>query len=166
MDKKRIVIHCTASNIEQLRTITPMEHLAADVRWWQSQKWSKGGYAVIIWLDGSTLVWKDGFSYVLGDYKDANYLGVTNGAAGYNSSSIHICYAGGLSNNVVKDTRTDAQRSKMAEIVEYLKSNYNITEVVGHRDLFQYDAKTKSFLNKRVAKACPSFDVRLWLSSL
>lgn len=158
MSKTRVVIHCTASDVNNLN-LPFRSFLDGVIRYWKSNGWTRGGYAVIIWIDGTTAVWRSGFDYEITDFKSANFDDRTNGASGYNTTSIHVCYAGGLRGTVAADTRTDAQKAKMEEIVKYLKSKYPISEIVGHRDLFQYNARTGQFLNKKVAKACPSFDV-------
>lgn len=163
MNKNLIVLHCSANDITSLAELTFDEFLNNTCNYWKSIGWKTGGYSVIIWLDGRAAVWKGGLNYeITQDFKSANFEGVTNGASGYNSRAIHICYAGGLLGKNPEDTRTDAQKLKMLEIVNNLKDKYSIKEVKGHRDLYQY--KNGQFLKIKVAKACPCFDVEKWLS--
>ena len=66
---------------------------------------------------------------------------------GYNANSIGICYVGGCTadGKKPKDTRTEAQRSALVELVAELRSQFPGATVHGHNE----------FANK----ACPSFDV-------
>jgi len=66
---------------------------------------------------------------------------------GYNSESIGVCYEGGL-NLMGKpaDTRTEAQKTAMLELLKALKTKYPEAVIRGHND----------FCNK----ACPCFDVK------
>ena len=81
---------------------------------------------------------------------------VTNGAAGYNSVSRHVVYAGGLAKDgkTAKDTRTAAQLKAMTAYVRDFHERFPQIKIVGHRDL------------PGVNKACPSFDVKAWLESI
>ena len=73
---------------------------------------------------------------------------ITNGAAGWNGTSRHVCYVGGLSKDgQPKDTRTAAQRRALRAYVARFLRLHPGAEVVGHRDL------------PCVNKDCPSFDV-------
>ena len=89
---KYLVIHCTA-------TPEGREVSAADIRHWHTDPVSKGGrgwkqvgYTDLIHLDGSV-------ERLVENNEDANVddWEVTNGAAGYNSVSRHIVYAGAAS---------------------------------------------------------------------
>ena len=80
---------------------------------------------------------------------------ITNGAAGYNSISRHIVYAGGVDADNVKiaeDTRTPAQREAMKRYVLEFHRKHPTVKIVGHYQL--------------AVKACPSFDVPQWLESI
>lgn len=67
---------------------------------------------------------------------------------GENANSIGICYIGGMDkeNKKAKDTRTDAQKKALVELVASLKEQYPDATIHGHNE----------FANK----ACPSFDVQ------
>jgi N-acetylmuramoyl-L-alanine amidase len=80
---------------------------------------------------------------------------VSNGVAGYNSNSIHISYIGGIdSKGQGFDNRTAAQKEAQLLLLYLLKCVFPKAMVQGHRDF------------PKVAKACPSFDTRGWLSSI
>lgn len=65
----------------------------------------------------------------------------------HNRHSIGVCYIGGLSKDgKPADTRTDAQRIALRNLLERLRRRYPDALIVGHRDL---DSQ----------KACPCFDV-------
>ena len=65
----------------------------------------------------------------------------------HNRHSIGVCYIGGLSKDgKPADTRTDAQRIALRNLLERLRRRYPDALIVGHRDL---DPQ----------KACPCFDV-------
>jgi len=141
---KRIFIHCSAGfgDVESIK------------RYWKSIGWKSPGYHRIIAEDGEV-------------FQLAPYEQVTNGVKYYNSSSVHICYIGGVDKANVhkaKDTRTEAQKEALICEIEnallYLKQFQSIAEVkiLGHRDI-----STDKNLNGKVdswerIKECPSFD--------
>ena len=70
-------------------------------------------------------------------------------AAGYNTNSIGICYAGGKGdNNQPEDNRTPEQKQAMYDLVASLKQQFPQAEITGHRDL------------PGVHKDCPCFSVK------
>lgn len=78
---------------------------------------------------------------------------ITNGVAGYNSISQHICYVGGCDKNLKpKDTRTAEQKNALRQFVLDFHAKHPGVRIVGHNDL--------------AAKACPSFSVKTWLESI
>lgn len=127
-----IVIHCTATQ--------PSTSIATIQRNWQVFKgWKSPGYHYIIECNGNIVQLQS---------EDL----VANGVKGYNSTSIHISYIGGVDpDDVPKDTRTPEQLRSMKVLVQKLKSKYPNAKVQGHRDF------------PNVAKACPSFSVKEWL---
>ena len=69
--------------------------------------------------------------------------------------SIGICYEGGLDENGrPADTRTEAQKRSMLELLKSLATDYPEAEIIGHRDL------------PWVRKSCPCFDVKKWLKQV
>jgi hypothetical protein len=143
-----LVIHCTA-------TPAGREVTAADIRAWHTSPpprgngWKQAGYTDIFHLDGRV-------ERLVNNNEDATVdpWEVTNGAAGYNSVSRHVVYAGGLLNGADTDTRTPRQREAMKRYVTDFHAKHPGVKIIGHRDL------------PGVKKACPSFDVKAWLSSI
>ena len=147
---KYLVLHCTA-------TPEGREVSAADIRHWHcdppskgGQGWKQVGYTDLIHLDGKV-------ERLVDNNEDAEVdpWEITNGAAGYNSVSRHVVYAGGVAKDgkTAKDTRTERQKQAMAEYVRDFHSRFPQIRIVGHREL-------------NPKKACPSFDVQAWLSSI
>lgn len=147
---KYLVIHCTA-------TPAGREVSADDIRRWHTSPvsqggrgWKQVGYTDLFHLDGSV-------ERLVNNNEDMSVdpWEVTNGAAGYNSVSRHIVYAGGVDANDVNkavDTRTPAQKEAMKRYVLDFHRRFPGVRIVGH--------------NQLAAKACPSFDVPEWLESI
>ena len=146
---QRLVIHCTA-------TPEGREVSAADIRHWHCDPVSKGGrgwkqvgYTDMIHLDGKV-------ERLAGNNEDdeVDPWEITNGAAGYNSTSRHVVYVGGVAKDgrTAKDTRTPAQREAMEAYVKDFNKRFPSIPIVGH--------------NQLAAKACPSFDVPAWLKEI
>jgi len=69
-------------------------------------------------------------------------------ARNYNYCSLGIVYEGGLDEHGnPADTRTDAQKRSLYELLKNLIHDYPTAKIVGHREL------------PGVSKACPCFDV-------
>jgi hypothetical protein len=145
---KFLVIHCTAT--PAIRDVS-----GADIRHWHldpppaGRGWKQVGYTDLFHLNG-------GIERLVNNNEDANVDAweITNGAVGINSVSRHIVYSGGLANDskTPKDTRTVEQKKAMANyVLSFIKVHHDIL-VAGH--------------NQFAAKACPSFDVPLWLRML
>lgn len=139
-----LVIHCTA-------TPEGREVSAADIRRWHTSPapagrgWKQVGYTDLFHLDGRV-------ERLVANNEDANVdpWEITNGAAGYNSISRHIVYAGGCDAGMKpKDTRTAAQKEALRKYVLDFHVRHPSVKIVGH--------------NQLAAKACPSFDVAAWL---
>lgn len=144
-----LVLHCTAT--PEGREVT-----AADIRRWHTSPvlkggrgWKQVGYTDIIHLDGKV-------ERLVNNNEDANVdpWEITNGAKGYNSVSRHVVYAGGCARDgkTPKDTRTPAQRKAMEEYVKDFHRRFPEVRIIGH--------------NEVASKACPSFDVQKWLTSI
>ncbi len=142
---KYLVLHCTA-------TPDGREVTAADIRRWHlspvaagGRGWKQVGYTDLIHLDGNV-------ERLVDNNEDGNVdpWEITNGAAGYNSVSRHVVYAGGCDKSMrPKDTRTAAQLKAMAAYVHDFHRRYPHVRIVGHNEL--------------AAKDCPSFNVQKWL---
>lgn len=146
---KYLVIHCTAT--PEGRDVTGKE-----IRHWHTAPVSKGGrgwrqvgYTDLFRLDGTV-------ERLVDNNEDAQVDNweVTNGAAGFNSVSRHIVYAGGCDKQMKpKDTRTKAQREAMKKYVVDFHRRFPQIRIVGHCEL-------------NPKKACPSFDVQKWLKEI
>ena len=146
---QRLVLHCTA-------TPEGREVSSADIRHWHcdpvckgGRGWKKVGYTDMIHLDGRV-------ERLVDNNEDANVdpWEITNGAAGYNSTSRHVVYVGGVAKdgNTPKDTRTAAQLKAMEAYVKDFHRRFPGIPIVGH--------------NQLAAKVCPSFNVPEWLESI
>ena len=147
---KYLVLHCTA-------TPAGREVTGDDIRRWHTSPvsqggrgWKQVGYTDLFHLDGSV-------ECLVNNNEDMNVdpWEITNGAAGYNSVSRHIVYAGGVDANDVNkavDTRTPAQKEAMRRYVLDFHKRFPGVKIVGH--------------NQLAAKACPSFDVPEGLESI
>ena len=132
-----ILVHCTATPKGKNFTVD-------DVRSWHTAPKEKGGrgwpdigYHYVIHLDGSVHLGRD-----------VDLVGAH--CEGHNANSIGIVYVGGMSadgkNN--EDTRTEAQKLALLDLLVKLKKLYPNAEISGHRN---YDKK---------GKTCPNFDAR------
>lgn len=136
-DVDAIVIHCSDTKAGK-------NFKAKDIdAWHRAQGWRCIGYHYVIDLDGT-----------IEAGRPMNEEGAHCKAAGtsgkpYNKHSIGICYIGGQDKSGKHaDTRTDAQKLAMVELVYSLMDNFpNIKEVIGHRDVDK-------------GKACPCFNVK------
>jgi len=125
----KIILHCAATKEgHNIKTET--------IKSWhvKSRGWSDIGYHFVIELDGSV---KTG--------RPIERIGAH--VQGHNTGSIGVCYVGGVdADKKPKDTRTEAQRDAMDELISSLLEQYPGATVHGH--------------NEFSAKACPSFDVQ------
>lgn len=146
---KYLVLHCTA-------TPEGREVSSDEIRAWHTNPVSKGGrgwkqvgYTDLIHLNGEV-------ERLVNNNEDANVdpWEITNGAKGYNSVSRHVVYSGGVAadGKTPKDTRTKAQRQAMEAYVKDFHKRFPKVRIIGH--------------NEVAAKACPSFDVQVWLKSI
>lgn len=131
-----IVLHCSATRASQSFTVEQLEacHKARGFR--------GIGYHYYITRDGT-----------LYSCRPENEAGAH--AIRYNQNSIGVCYEGGLdARGRPADTRTEAQKITMEELLRSLCADYPDAEVLGHRDL------------PGVHKSCPCFDKRRWLRDI
>lgn len=124
-----IIVHCSATPEGRPTTV-------GDIRSWHKQRGFKDiGYHYVVYLDGSI------------------HAGRPESAIGahckrHNQHSIGVCYIGGVAKDMKspKDTRTEAQKKSLLQLLKMLKKKYPQAKIYGHRDF--------------AAKACPSFDAR------
>ncbi len=126
---EKIILHCSATKEgRDIKTET--------IRSWhvKGRGWSDIGYHYVIELDGEV---KEG--------RPIHKIGAHT--KGENSTSIGICYVGGVDDqNNAKDTRTEAQKESMNQLISDLMSKYKSATIHGH--------------NEFSAKACPCFNVK------
>lgn len=136
---KYLVIHCTAT--PEGKSLTPQT-----IKNWHTwpepagRGWKQVGYSDLILLDGSR---HEFVKHNMDQWIDENEI--TNGVAGINSVSRHVCYVGGLSKDKkeCKNTLTDAQNRMLSSIIaEVLAYNPDVL-IAGH--------------NQFSNKFCPSF---------
>ncbi len=122
-----IIVHCSA-------TAEGKDFTVADIKKWHlARGFSDVGYHYVIYRDGS-----------INKGRDESKIGAH--CTGHNSYSIGVCYIGGCAadGKTPKDTRTDAQKKALLELLRELKKKYPKASIHSHRD----------YANK----ACPSFD--------
>ena len=125
-----LIVHCSATpEGRDVKTET--------IRDWHvnGNHWKDIGYHYIIELDGSI-------------HKGRPEEEIGAHCSGHNANSIGICYAGGVAKDgkTPKDTRTEAQKQSLIDLLKELKAKYPNATVHGHREF--------------AAKACPSFDAK------
>jgi N-acetyl-anhydromuramyl-L-alanine amidase AmpD len=123
-----IVIHCSAVKPDQ-------QSSAAQIDSWHRQRgFHLGiGYHYVIRRDGTLEMGRT--EYMVGAH-----------CKNHNQHSIGVCYEGGLDiRGDPADTRTEAQKRTMRQLVDELRQRYPKAIVVGHHNL-------------NPLKACPCFD--------
>lgn len=125
----KIIIHCAATPEGKPFTVADID------RWHRKRGFRCIGYHHVIYLDGSI-------------HKGRPVEQIGAHCTGQNARSIGICYIGGCAKDgkTPKDTRTEAQRAALKQLVKELKASYPKATIHGHNE----------FANK----ACPSFNVQ------
>jgi N-acetylmuramoyl-L-alanine amidase len=132
---KYIVIHCTAGRAQQKTSDI--------IAYWRLKLgWKSFGYHWIVGEDGTK-------ERLTEDYAS------TNGVKGFNANSIHLCYKGGWDGT---DTRTDAQKRSLLELVQHYIKLYPNAKVVGHRDLSPDLNGDGKITSNEWVKLCPCFN--------
>lgn len=150
-----------ASDIDSIVIHTSATREGQDVRMSDIDKWHKErgfaccGYHYVIDLDGKVEVGRP----LSMDGAHCNTKGVSGKS--YNKHSVGICYVGGLDKNGnAKDTRTEAQKKAMRELIDSLMDKYPIIEVIGHRDASPDQNGDGQITKNEWIKLCPCFEVR------
>lgn len=148
-DIDSIVVHCSATRAGQ-------DVRASDIDKWHKERGFKMiGYNYVIDLDGTVEIGRP----LTMDGAHCNTAG-TSGKS-YNKHSIGICIVGGLDENGnPADTRTDAQKISCANLIAQLEMEYNIVDVLGHRDASPDANGDGNITQNEWIKMCPCFDVR------
>ena len=144
-----IIIHCSATKAGQnikAKDIDKMHRVRG---------FNQIGYNYVIDLDGTI---EEGRPLSI-DGAHCNTKGFSGES--YNKHSIGICYVGGLDvNGQAADTRTEAQKKALINLVTKLCHEHNIIEVLGHRDTSPDLDGSGEVEPREFIKACPCFDVR------
>lgn len=137
-----IIIHCSATKAGQ-------DFRAKDIdKMHRARNFTQIGYNYIIELDGTI---EKGRPLTI---DGAHCLG-------YNNHSVGICYIGGLDQNGrPADTRTPAQKEAIRKLVGDLYKQYEIIEVLGHRDTSPDINNNGIVESSEWIKMCPCFEVR------
>jgi N-acetylmuramoyl-L-alanine amidase len=125
----KIIIHCTAT-----REGDDSIDVKVVDRWHRQRGFNNIGYHFLILIDGCIQYGRD-----------LDTIGAHT--KGENQGSIGISYVGGVEKDgkTPKDTRTDAQKESLKQIVKFFKLLHPNLTVHGH--------------NEYANKACPSFNV-------
>tara|TARA_R110000824_G_scaffold271961_7_gene460485 strand:- start:552 stop:989 length:438 start_codon:yes stop_codon:yes gene_type:complete len=130
----KIIVHCTAT---QEGKDIPLEEIR---RWHLKRGWRDIGYHFLIQRDGTV---EEG--------RPIEQSGAHT--KGHNWDSIGLAYVGGVESErgengkwIAKDTRTEAQRESMVDLLCQLKDTYSKSVIYGH--------------NNFSSKSCPCFDAK------
>jgi len=131
---KEIIIHCTATKEGE-------NHTVAEVTQWHKKRgYNTIGYHYLIDINGK-----------INNGRDVNVVGAH--CLNHNTYSIGVCYVGGLDvNGKTKDTRTDAQKRSLTNLLVRLMVLYPDAKIHGH--------------NEFAKKACPCFNAQYEYSNI
>lgn len=142
-----IIVHCSA-------TKAGLDFNASDIDRWHRERGFDGiGYHYVIRLNG-----------MLEKGRDIALVGAH--CKGWNERSIGICYIGGLAaDGNPTDTRTTAQKRVLYQLIMDLQKEYDILQVLGHRDTSP-DMNGNGVIEPyEYIKYCPCFDVKEFMKS-
>lgn len=131
-----IAVHCSAT--------APHQDIGrADIdRWHRAKGWNGIGYNFVIRRDGT-----------IEEGRPRDAIGAH--VEGYNSVALGICMVGGVaSNGTAENNFTNDQWVSLTALLKDLQKVYPKAAIQGHRDF------------PKVAKACPSFDVKKWWAAV
>ncbi len=123
-------------------TVEGKDYTVAQIDSWHRARGFNGiGYHYVIYRDGS-----------IHPGRSIEIAGAH--CTGQNANSIGVCYIGGCASDgkTPKDTRTPAQMEALNKLVKELLRKYPGATIHGHNE----------FANK----ACPSFNVKEWLTQV
>ena len=144
-----IIIHCSATRAGQDFRAKDIDHIH------KQRGFAQIGYNFIIDLDGTV---ENGRPLSI-DGAHCNTKGFSE--VSYNKHSIGICYIGGLDiTGQPADTRTETQKNALRDLVAKLCKEYDIVELLGHRDTSPDLNGNGEVEPAEYIKACPYFDVR------
>lgn len=144
---KRIFIHCTAS----FQNTTTEETLRKEFK---DRGWKNPGYHYVVMPNGSIV-------NMLSEDK------VSNGVAGYNSTSINIAYVGGIDKHLrAIDNRTPEQKAALTMLLRTLRIKYPNAIILGHRDISPDKNKNGKIDSWEYIKQCPCFNASVEYQSI
>lgn len=145
---KRIFVHCTAS----WQKTTTEASLRAEFK---KNGWKNPGYHYVIMPDGSVI-------NMLDESLEAN------GVKGYNATSVHVAWVGGIDKQHPNgiDNRTQEQKQTLIGILTVLRKRYPDAQIMGHRDISP-DKNGNGIVDpwERI-KECPCFDAMIEYADL
>lgn len=137
-----IVIHCTATRAGVPVTVPDID------RWHKNRGFAGIGYHYVVGLDGTIEKGRP-------DHRVGAHV------KGHNWRSIGVVYVGGLDENMKPtDTRTDAQKQALTDLLITLKEKYPNARISGHRD-FSKDLNGNGKIEPfEWMKVCPCFNAK------
>ena len=145
---KRIFVHCTAS----WQKTTTEASLRSEFK---KNGWKNPGYHYVIMPDGSVI-----------NMLDESL--VANGVKGYNATSVHVAWVGGIDKQHPNgiDNRTQEQKQTLIGILTVLRKRYPDAQIMGHRDISP-DKNGNGIVDpwERI-KECPCFDAMIEYADL
>lgn len=145
---KRIFVHCTAS----WQKTTTEASLRAEFK---KNGWKNPGYHYVIMPNGSVI-----------NMLDESL--VANGVKGYNATSVHVAWVGGIDKQHPNgiDNRTQEQKQTLIGILTVLRKRYPDAQIMGHRDISP-DKNENGIVDpwERI-KECPCFDAMIEYADL
>ena len=130
-----IAIHCSATSSKQNIGAKDID------KWHRAKGWQCIGYHYVIRRDGTVEEGRE--EGVIGAHVE-----------NWNHNSLGICMVGGVNAddvNKAENNFTKEQFASLKQLLVDLKHRYPKAKIQGHRDF------------PKVAKACPSFEVKDWL---
>lgn len=139
-----LMVHCTwtKASFDVKRSDLEQWHLVEN-------GWSRVGYSLFVERSGHLDIL---IPFDKDDVIDS--WEISNGAAGWNGRTKHICWAGGMSDDEkVQDNRVVSQHMMLEGVVKILIMLYPKIKLIGHNQV-----------NKH--KGCPSYDVPKWAKEI
>lgn len=141
-----VIVHCSADPEGRDVKAYQLEDYFTRPRSKGGKGWSKCGYNDIIELSGKIVN-----TVPYNDDSVQTFSELAYGACEYNRIARNVCYVGGMNRSYTapKNTLTPAQDSALAVYLYHFLQLHPRAWIIGH--------------NQLVPKACPSFDVPVWL---
>ncbi len=113
---KKIILHCTATFLEQVVTVETIAN------WHKEKGWKACGYHYVIYQDGT-----------IAEGRPVEEVGAH--CVGHNAHSIGVCYVGGLDHKGRPfDSRTVEQKEALVSLLHSLKEQYPEATIHGHNE--------------------------------